>query len=292
MNGENQKTTDGAQLPEILTRIRDNLSDLSGEEKSLAEFIMLNVESVPKLSLVQLAESAQVSPSAVIQFCDDVGCEGFHALHTALAQIDSVAASVMFEHIDTFDLKHTVQNVFENISHTLDQTLATLDIESMQQAVDAVSEAEHVLILGLGTSGSVAQELTYRLEWIGVNCGQYVDPHRQLMAATLLEPGDLAIAVSHSGRTKSVVNSLRLARERGAKTMCITDFPHSPITKEADICVCAVHAENSLGVEMVATRAAHLALVDCIAMCVAQQNRERAIRSIKLNERLLINLRY
>ena len=292
MNGENQTTTDDAQLPEILTRIRDNLPNLSGEERSLAEFIMLNVESVPKLSLVQLAESARVSPSAVIQFCDDVGCEGFHALHTAMAEIESVAASVMFERIDTFDLKHTVQSVFENISHTLDQTVASLDMENMQQAVDAVSEAKHVLILGLGTSGSVAQELTYRLEWIGVNCGQYVDPHRQLMAATLLEPGDLAIAVSHSGRTKSVVNSLKLARERGAKTMCITDFPHSPITREADISICAVHAENSLGVEMVATRAAHLALVDCIAMCVAQRNRERAIRSIKLNERLLINLRY
>ena len=89
-----------------------------------------------------------------------------------------------------------------------------------------------------------------------------------------------------------MVNALRLARERGARTMCITDFPHSPITREADISICAVHAETSLGVEMVATRAAHLALVDCIAMCVAQQNRERALQSIKLNERLLINLRY
>jgi RpiR family carbohydrate utilization transcriptional regulator len=292
MNVDNRRTTGGAPLPEILTRIRDGLPKLSGEERSLAEYIMLNLEAVPKLSLVQLAESAQVSPSAVIQFCDDVGCEGFHALHTALSQIDSVAASVMFERIGTFDLQHTVQSVFDNISRTLDQTLASLDMESMQQAIDAVSEAEHVLILGLGTSGSVAQELTYRLEWIGVNCGQYVDPHRQLMAATLLKAGDLAIAVSHSGRTKNVVNALRLARERGAKTMCITDFPHSPITKESDICICAVHAETSLGVEMVSTRAAHLALVDCISMCVAQKNRERAIRSIKLNERLLINLRY
>jgi RpiR family carbohydrate utilization transcriptional regulator len=292
MNEKDRQMVEKAQLPEILTRIRDNLPELAGEERSLAEYIMFNVESVPNLSLVQLAEAAQVSPSAVIHFCDDIGCEGFHALHTALEQIDSVAASVMFEHIDTYDLKHTVQSVFENISNTLDQTLASLDMENMQQAVDAVSKAEHVLILGLGTSGSVAQELAYRLEWIGVNCGQYVDPHRQLMAATLLEPGDLAIAVSHSGRTKSVVNSLKVARERGAKTMCITDFPHSPITRVADICICAVHAENSLGVEMVATRAAHLALVDCISMCVAQQNRDRAIRSIKLNERLLINLRY
>ena len=286
-------TLEGApELPEILTRIRGRLPELSGEERSLAEYIMLNLEQVPRLSLVQLAESAQVSPSAVIQFCDDVGCDGFHALHTALSEIDSVAASVMFERIDTFDLEHTVQSVFQNIARTLNQTLDSLDMESMQQAVDAISAAEHVLILGLGTSASVAQELTYRLEWIGVNCSQYVDPHRQLMAATLLTDRDLAIAVSHSGRTKSVVNSLRLAKKRGAQTMCITDFDHAPLTEESDICICAVHSENSLGVEMVATRAAHLALVDSIAMAVALGNKERALASIKLNERLLVNLRY
>lgn len=283
---------DALELPEILGRIRTQLGDLSGEERSLAEYIMLNLEQVPRLSLVQLAEAARVSPSAVIQFCDDVGCEGFHALHTALSEIDSVAASVMFERIDTFDLKHTVQSVFQNIEHTLQQTLETLNLEDMQKAVDAISAAEHVLILGLGTSASVAQELAFRLEWIGVNCSQYVDPHRQMMAATLLNERDLAIAVSHSGRTKSVVNTLQVAKERGARTMCITDFDHAPITQQSDISICAVHADSSLGVEMVATRAAHLALVDSIAMCVALRNKERALKSIKLNERLLVNLRY
>lgn len=292
MSQEKDRERQGTELPELLAKIRDRLPELSGEEKSLAEYIMLNFTAVPGLSLVQLAESAQVSPSTVVQFCDDVGCEGFYGLHTALAEIDSVAASIFFERIDTFDLQHTVQSVFDNIRGMLDQTLASLDMDSMQKAVDAISTAEHVSILGLGTSGSIAQEFAYRLEWIGISCEQYVDPHRQLMGVMLLTDRDLAIAVSHSGRTKTIVNALRLARERGARTMCITDFPRSPITEQADIVISAVHAENSLGVEMVATRAAHLALVDALTMCVALRNRERAIRSIKLNERLLVNLRY
>jgi DNA-binding MurR/RpiR family transcriptional regulator len=292
MSEQSNRARDIAELPELLARIRRKLPDLIGEERSLAEHILLNFGSVSKLSLVEMAESAQVSPSTVVQFCDDVGCEGFHALHTALSRVDSVAASVFFENVDTFDLEHTVTSVFNNLRQTVDRTLESLDMESMRQAVDAISMARTVLIIGLGTSGSVAQEFSYRLEWIGVNCEQYVDPHRQLMATTVLTDQDLAIAVSHSGRTKNVVNTLRLAGERGAKTMCITDFPNSPITKVADICVCAVHAENTLGVEMVATRAAHLALVDAIAMCVALRNRERAINSINLNERLLVNLRY
>ncbi len=74
--------------------------------------------------------------------------------------------------------------------------------------------------------------------------------------------------------------------------MCITDSPHSPITEYADITLYAVHVESSLGVEMVATRAAHLALIDALATAVALQNREHAEKSITMNDQLLINLRY
>jgi DNA-binding MurR/RpiR family transcriptional regulator len=247
---------------------------------------------VPALSLVQLAEEAQVHPSAVIHFCEEIGCEGYHALHTALSEIDSVAASVFFEQVNGFDLEHIATSVFDDIRKMLDETLESLDLDSVNKAADAILAADGILILGMGTSGSTAQEFAYRLGWIGVNCKQYVDPHRQLMSVSLLTKDDLVIAVSHSGRTKNIVNCLKVAKERGATTVCITDFPHSPITENADIRLCAVHVENSLGVEMVATRAAHLALVDVIMVTVALRDRSRAIRGIRQNERLLVNLRY
>ena len=152
----------------------------------------------------------------------------------------------------------------------------------------------HLIIDGYGRNAANlnSEEFVYRLQWIGVKCKQHVDPHRQLMTVALLGENDLVIAVSHSGRTKTVVDALKLARMRGVKTMCITDFPHSPLSEYADICLYTVHVESSLGVEMVATRAAHLALVDAIMVAVALSDRKRAIESIKTNERLVTNLRY
>jgi DNA-binding MurR/RpiR family transcriptional regulator len=288
MSSENQVP----ELPEVLETVRDVLPQLLGEERLLAEYILLNYEQVPSLSLVQLAERAQVHPSAVVRFCEIIGCDGFHALHTALAQIDSVAAPVFFDQVREFDLEHIVGAVFDDIAQMIDETAKSLDIARLQQAVDAIMAADEILILGMGTSGSTAQEFAYRLQWIGVACKQYVDPHRQLMAVTLLDENDLVIAVSHSGRTKNVVDALKLAQERGARTMCITDFPHSPITRFADISICAVHVESSLGVEMVATRAAHLAIVDSIMVAVALGDRSRALSNIKKNERLVVGLRY
>jgi DNA-binding MurR/RpiR family transcriptional regulator len=43
---------------------------------------------------------------------------------------------------------------------------------------------------------------------------------------------------------------------------------------------------------MVATRAVHLTLIDAIAVAVALRNKQRTVENIRLNERLLLNLRY
>lgn len=290
--GEETRQERPLGVPEILAKIRTQMPKLQGEERLLGEYILLNHENVPKLSLVQLAEEADVHPSAVVRFCDEVGCEGFHALHTALAEIDSVAASVFFEQVDGFDLEHITNSVFQDVKRMLEETMASLSMEEMQRAVDAILAADQIVVIGMGTSGSTAQEFVYRLQWIGVSCKQYVDPHRQLMAVSLLDENDLVVAVSHSGRTRNVVNALKVAKERGAKTLCITDFTHSPLTEYADICLYAVHIENNLGVEMAATRAAHLAIVDVIMVAVALRDRERTLKSIKENERLLVSLRY
>ncbi|MBN1936303.1 MAG: MurR/RpiR family transcriptional regulator [Anaerolineae bacterium] len=285
-------SNNGLEPPKVLTSISDKLESFTGEEKTLAEYIILNYAAVPKQSLVQLAEEAHVSPGTVRTLCKDIGLDGYHNLHEALAQVDSVAATVYFEGIDTMDLEHLVKSVFENIAGVLEQTLHSLDLAALQQAVDAISQAKQIAIFGVGTSASVAAEFAYRLEIIGLNCNQYEDQHRQLMSLTLLEPGDVVIGVSHSGRTKSVVNALRVAKERGITTICITDFPHASVTEFADIQLGAVHAERNLGIEMVATRAAHLALIDAIATAVALKNKERTANSLALNERLLVNLRY
>lgn len=281
-----------AAPPQVLTKIRDILDTLTGEEKTLAEYVINNYTLVPSLSLIQFAASAHVSPGSVRTFCKDLGLDGYHNLHDALSGIDSVAASVFFEGIDTLDLEHMVNSVFDNIASVLQKARDSLDMDSLQQAVDAVSEANQVTIAGMGTSASVAQEFAYRLELIGLNCNQYIDPHRQLMSIAHLGPKDIVIGISHSGRTRNIVNVMRMAQQRNTRTMCITDFPHSPITEYADICLIAVHPEQSLGVEMVATRAAQLALIDAIVTAVAFRDKNRAIQSLKMNEQLLVNVRY
>ena len=99
MFGQSNHSNEITTPLKALIEIRDHLESLTGEEKTLAEYIILNYALVPQLSLVQLAEEAHVAPGTIRRFCQDLGFDGYHSLHNALAQIDSVAASVFFEGI-------------------------------------------------------------------------------------------------------------------------------------------------------------------------------------------------
>lgn len=53
----------------------------------------------------------------------------------------------------------------------------------------------------------------------------------------LLEPGDVVIAISGSGRSRNVLNAARLARERGAIVIGLTGFDGGLLKEIADPCI-------------------------------------------------------
>ena len=86
-----------------------------------------------------------------------------------------------------------------------------------------------------------------------------------------MKEGDAAIAISHSGRTKQVVEAMRIAKERGAATICITKAGKSELTKYSDIVLYNVTTDSSVDKEVIARRVAEQAMLDAIYMGVLQK---------------------
>ena len=71
--------------------------------------------------------------------------------------------------------------------------------------------ARRVEWVGVGSAGLVAAEGALKLRKLGVDSVAHFDGHQQAMSAALLGERDMLIAVSHSGRTTDVVESVRVA---------------------------------------------------------------------------------
>ena len=50
----------------------------------------------------------------------------------------------------------------------------------------------------------------------------------------MLDADCLALAISYTGRTHDILKTMRLARDKGAKTLCVTCFADSPLARLCD----------------------------------------------------------
>ncbi len=85
----------------------------------------------------------------------------------------------------------------------------------------------------------------------------------------VLSRDTLVIGVSQSGETRDTVNALKLARERGARTLAITNLMGTQITREADA-VLYTRCGLEVGVAASKTFTAQVALLSLLAIKLAQ----------------------
>ena len=137
-----------------------------------------------------------------------------------------------------------------------------LDQQELERAIAFLAQARKIDFYGLGTSGLTALDAQHKFLSLGKLCNAYVDPHVQVMSASLLTAADVAVAFSHSGSTKDAVVSLQWAKKRGASTICITSSVRSPITRVADVVLLAATGETTVARNLCA-KIAHLFSWNC-----------------------------
>jgi len=170
--------------------------------------------------------------------------------------------------------------VFAAAAHTVAEGVRTIDHDRFAKAVKLIATAHQVLFVGVGTSAPLAQDAAYRFRTIGAHADAPADVHVQHVAARLLGRGDVCVAITHTGTTRETVMTLRAARDVGATTIAVTSFARSSISQFADIVLVSGGPEQSFRHEAMASRLAHLCLLDALYVAVAMRSQAAARRAL------------
>ncbi len=264
-----------------LTRIRSSLPALAAAEARVANWIMQQPERLMRLSMAQVAQACQVSDTTVLRFCRNAGFQGYTDLKLSIARDLTSPTQVIHDDIAMGDSPAMIaRKVFLSNIQALYDTLEVLDEEALTKAVDLLTQAACTLIIGVGTSGPIVHSMYNMLIRLGLNCKAQTDSYLQLMEVALMGPGDLVIGISQSGSSTDPVLTLKLAKEVGAWTICITGNAQSPITKYADVTLLSVARE--LRTEAIASRLAQLSIADALYVILALNHIDTATRNEKL----------
>ena len=276
-----------ASVPDIGVRVRSLLPSLAPAERRVAEKVLADPAAVAGSTISTLAKECATSETTVIRFCRAVGFSGYPALRLALAaergriQVGD-ARDLTGDIAADDDLDKVVAKIAFADARAVEETAQQLDLAALHAVIEALVAARRVDVYGVGASGIVAEDLQQKLHRIGRVAFAWPDPHVALTSAALLTPGDVAVAISHSGATQDTLDALHVARRSGATTVAVTNFPRSPLATLADHVLTTAARETTFRSGATASRLAQLTVVDCVFVGVAQRTYETSQRALEL----------
>ncbi|MDW5596655.1 MurR/RpiR family transcriptional regulator [Conexibacter stalactiti] len=272
----------------LLPHLRARLPALGASDRKVAEVVLAQPGTVVFWSVSELADAAGTAKSSVVRFCQGLGLRGFHDLKLVLAQETAVEhrgagpdaswtggqrAADGSGGAPAPDLLGTV--VWRGVE-TLRDAAATVARDAFDATATRLAQAHTVLLAGSGSSAPLAHDAAQRLRSIGVLAAAPSDAPGQLVAAALLERGDVCLAISHSGATRGTLAAVTAATDAGATTAAITSYSHSPLTELCDHVLVAGARAASPRVAALTSRLAHVAVLDALLVAVALRDEPRA----------------
>ncbi len=256
----------------ILEAVRAMRPEMRRSDRKVADAVLEDPRRILNATVAETAEIAQVSQPTVIRFCSSIGCDGFQDFKIRLAQslvLGTPATQSAINFDDTPD--EVAAKIFDYTMTSLDWARHKLDMVQINEAVETILAARSLEIFGFGASGIVAQDFQQKFPLLGIPCRATLDSHQQLMAASMMQPDDVAIAISNTGKTLLLIELARLAKEQGSKVIAITGSSQTALSNYADILINVETLENTDLFTPTTSRIAALVAVDIISTLVARR---------------------
>jgi RpiR family carbohydrate utilization transcriptional regulator len=267
----------------VAAAIRSRMAGLQPSDERVARVLLEQPEAVPFKSVTEIAELAQTSTATVVRCAQKLGFKGFHELKLAFAREQQTFAAALGDAPSDIDPRLAVlHQVAVAGAQTVRDAAGLVDPGAFDGSVSALARAARVLFVGVGTSAPLAQDAAYRFAAIGLSADAPADVHVQHVRARLLGADDVVVAISHTGSTRETLNAVGAAKTAGAVALAITSFARSPLTDLVDFAMVAGSREMPFRLEAMASRLAHLALLDALLVAVAERDGERADAAMEL----------
>jgi DNA-binding MurR/RpiR family transcriptional regulator len=211
-----------------------------------------------------------------------IGYSGYQELKIRLAQIEKKGEQ---EHIygeieADDDISEIINKIFQIYDHSFKNTKKLLNQSNIKEAIELLIKADRIFFFGFGASGIVAEDSELKFKRINYTAEALIDNHRQKTMASLLSKKDLVVAISDSGRTRELMESLEVAKNAGANIIAITSNMGSPITEIADLVLLTSSKETPFRGSALASRMAQLAVIDVLFLGAATNQYEKTIEAL------------
>ncbi|MGI6007668.1 MAG: MurR/RpiR family transcriptional regulator [Ruminococcus sp.] len=262
----------------LLFEIRSRYKELRPSEQKTADVILENGREVIDWSIEELARTAKVSQPTIIRFAKAMGLKGYRDLKNRMVEeYAKNDGSALAENILDYPIRKEdklveipAKVIKTNIRH-LEEVLKAVSTYEYVRAIEALEKAENISVYAVENSSCTAEDFATKMTYIGKQVYFNKDGYMQKVNAKNLTSRDVAIGISHTGKSKHTVEALKCAKESGAVTISITNYEQTVINKYADIVLCTENSQYMYG-NAIFSRSAQISIVDMLYLGVFLTN--------------------
>lgn len=269
-------------LPHGFLRIESHLDVLKPAERKVAEYILKNISETIQLSITKLSERVGVSEATIVKFCQHIGYSGYQELKIMLAKSsEDKQGERIYGPIEANDSPEIIlEKIFQIYDYSFKNTKKILQNSDLVGCINLILRSKRIFFYGFGASGIVALDAEQKFKRIDYIAEAIIDSHSQKTVGAILKEGDLILAISDSGRTRELIESLKVVKETPAKIIGITSNMGSPLTKLADITLLTTSKETPFRGSALASRMAQLTVIDVLFLGVATSRYDHTISAL------------
>jgi DNA-binding MurR/RpiR family transcriptional regulator len=231
----------------LLARIGVEFANLSGQLKLIARYVEQHRDHLGLDRIQDVAERCGVQPSAVVRFAKHFGFSGYTELQKIFR--DGISQQIAQSHNYQARIRDVIDHAEGRLSSAdiaaefiggaiagMRELQRGVHESTLDDAVELLAHAPAIWVAGARRSFPAASYLTYALQHadrpIHLVTGVGAMHEGQLRG---LRPGDVMIAISYAPYAEETLAGARIALERGAQLIAITDSRMSPLAGVASL---------------------------------------------------------
>lgn len=248
-------------------RIAQVYDQLSPSYRRIADFLLNRYREAAFMTAAELGEVVEVDTTTVVRCAQRLGYKGYPDLiRDVQLQVKDELQGIYALRAGAEQPAATWQLSLLRDIENLQQAL-TIAPDTLRAAIDAISGARRVWVLGAGYGSAAAAMFAAGLKFLGVWAEQTpTEMTVQAVEWTQIARGDVIVGIAPLAYASEMAAALQAAKDRGARVVGVFGSYASPLARIADIKLFAPAAGAGPHASITATIALLTALLQVIAL--------------------------